>query len=311
MLCPLPGTPRAPFPEVSAVRDWVSDTRFPLARGPTGFLLTIQNSTNMSAQNLKRSSTDSSGNASKRACVSTNFGGPDPTTWTFTPKTSPTGTTAYISDAAGKKIRLQLPRMRVPFGFREAGKMVAGAWVENTEGTSRPSLELDVASPEVLEWGKRVDKAVVKYIADNSVSLLKRELSEEFVSQIFRGVIPEARDDYNPLMRTKITKSGTYSTKVRVVVDPGSATTPLCHKEGVFEDIARNDEVVPIVDVTGVWFANNSAGMTLGLAYVLVYKDSVDDGNVFNIPGVAGVESVKVAPEPETPDVEVEADPFA
>lgn len=252
--------------------------------------------------------------SSKRARTDTNFGGADPSTWTFTPKTSPTGTTAYINDDAGKKIRLQLPRMRVPFGFREAGKMVGGAWVENTDGTSRPSMELDVATKDVREWGERVDRAVVKYIAANSKTLLKKEMSEDFVAQIFRGVIPPARDDYNPLLRTKITKTGTYATKVRVVVDSGSSTTPLCHRAGTFEDICRNDEVIPIVDVTGVWFASNSAGMTLGLAYVLVYKDSVDDADVFNIPGVAGVESVVVKEEPapsQENDTSVESDPFA
>lgn len=249
---------------------------------------------------------------SKRACTATNnFGGPDPTTWTFTPKTSPTGTTAYITDQSGKKIRLQLPRMRVPFGYREAGKMVGGAWVESNDGTSRPSMELDVACPEVLDWGKRVDRAVVKYIAANSKTLLKKEMSEDFVSQIFRGVIPPARDDYNPLMRTKITKTGTYATKVRVVADPGSSTTPLCHHQGIFEDIHRNDEVIPMIDVTGVWFANNSAGMTLGLSHVLVYQDSGDDANVFTIPGVAGVQSVSKTDEIVAEEATPEEDPFA
>ena len=258
----------------------------------------------------------------KRVRTSNNFGGPDPSTWTFTPKTSPTGTTAYISNADGQRIRLQLPRMRVPFGFREAGKMVSGVWVESTDGTSRPNMELDVSNPEVLDWGKRVDQAVIKYIAENSKALLKKDnMSEEFVTQIFRGVATAGRDDYNPLMRTKVTKTGTYATKVRIVVDPGSSTTPLCHQAGTFEDIDRNDEVIPIIDVTGVWFANNNAGMTLGLSHVLVFKESSDDSDVFNIPGVAGVQSIapvkndppmkEEAPIDPANESTPEADPFA
>jgi hypothetical protein len=218
--------------------------------------------------------------------------------------------------------------MRVPFGFREAGKMVGGVWVENTDGTSRPSLELDVSSPDVKDWGERVDRVVVKYIAENSEKLMKRKMSEDFVSQIFRGVIPPARTEYNPLLRTKITKTGEYATKVFVVVDEGSSTTPLRHVKGTFSDIGRNDEVVPVIDVTGVWFSSNSAGMTLGLSHVLVYKKSDDGANVFDIPGVAGVEC---AGKTETPvddeispaydadddkplahdDTNVDADPFA
>ena len=242
-----------------------------------------------------------------------------PSGWTFTPKTTPKSTTAYITDESGKKIRVQLPRMRAPFGVQE-GMGAASGSSDSQETQSRPNLELDVSDPKLVEWGRKVDAAAISYVAANSKELMKKTMKREFVEQIFRGVIPPARNEYNPLMRTKITRSGTYATKIRVVTDSGSSITPLLHREGSIADIDRNDEVIPIVDVTGIWFANNSAGVTLGLSHVLVYKNSGGVEDVFNIPGVAGVECVSdSAPAPEPPvapvnnasDDFVASDPFA
>ena len=165
------------------------------------------------------------------------------------------------------------------------------------------------------------DDAAISYVAANSKELMKKKLSKEFVTQLFRSAIPEPRNkDYNPLMRTKITRTGFYATKVRVVTDPGSSTTPLRHREGTIDEISRGDEVIAVVDVSSIWFANNSAGLTVTLAHALVFKKLNEVEDVFTVDGVAGVEVDDSAPPAPTPTPSPEAsdmsvcvndDPFA
>ena len=210
-----------------------------------------------------------------------------PSSWTFNVRSTPKSTNAYIFNADGSKVRMQLPRCRVPFGVQEP----INAAGDKEENKSRPNLELDVADPGLLAWGRAADAAAIQFVATNSKELMKKSMPKEFVEQLFRSAIPESRNtDYNPLLRTKITRSGFYSTKVRVVTDPGSATTPLRHREGTIDEIERGDEVIAVVDVASIWFANNSAGLALTLAHALVYKKMDEVEDVFSVDGVAGVE---------------------
>ena len=233
-------------------------------------------------------------------------------------RTTPKSTNAYIFNGDGSKVRMQLPRCRVPFGVQEP----INAAGDKEENKSRPNLELDVADSGLIEWARAADVAAIEFVALNSRELMRKEMKKEFVEQLFRSAIPEPRNkDYNPLLRTKITRAGHYATKVRVVTDPGSPTTPLRHREGTIEDIERGDEIIAVVDVSNIWFANNSAGLALTLAHALVYKKMSEVEDVFSVDGVAGVEVDTSAPPAPRLDTETIAavklndgedeDPFA
>jgi hypothetical protein len=215
-----------------------------------------------------------------------------PSTWTYTVRTTPKSTSAYINDASGGKVRMQLPRCRVPFGLQES----INAASDKEENRSRPNLELDVADPALVAWGDAVNAAAVEYVAANSKELMKKSMKKDFVEQLFRPAItPSRNSEYNPLMRTKVTKNGPYATRVRLVTDAGSSTTPLCHMEGTINDIEKGDEIIPIVEVSNIWFANNSAGITITLVNALLFKKSNDMQDEFTVEGVAGVEAVTTA----------------
>jgi len=243
---------------------------------------------------------------------------PAPSTWTYTVRTTPKSTTAYIANTDGSRVRMQLPRMRVPFGVQEP----LNAADSKEESKSRPNLELDVSCPDLVAWGDAATAAAVDYIAENSRELMKKAMKKDFVEQLFRAPVQPARNEFNPLLRTKVTKTGTYASKVRIVTDSGSPTSPLRHREGTLAEIGQHDEVVAVVEVSNIWFANNSAGLTLLLTHVLVYKKSNDAEVVFNIPDVSSVEvddtppPVAVAPFNAAmsdfgTDEDAVADPFA
>lgn len=237
---------------------------------------------------------------------------PTPDTWTFTIRTTPKATSAYIANFDGSKVRFQLPRCRVPFGIQISSE--AGGSDAADANKSRPNLELDVNDPGLVSWGRRVDDVAIEYISINSRELMRKEMRKDFVEQLFRRVIPAVRNaEYNPLLRTKITTTGTYATKIRVVTDPGSPTTMLRHRPGTLDDIQRGDDVVPVVEATKLWFANNSAGIVLSATHILVYKKRSNEDDVFTIDGVAGVHAENDTKAPVVMDAttnEVKDDPF-
>lgn len=255
---------------------------------------------------------------------------PHPSTWTFNVRTNDkTGSTMiYVNDANKKKLTFQLPRMRSPFGVREPQSTPG-----NEESTSRPNLDLDVDDDRLVAWGRSVDTVMIDYIVEHSDTLFKSKgkgkvkKSREVVEEMFRPIIPASTNsDYNPLMRTKYVKgTNKWSTKVVVEKCPGSDTTPLRYlKDKCADDICANDEVTAIVDLTGIWVANNNTGMSVSLSSALVHKSASESEFNFLLPaGVMGAEAESeedVKDEPETcPDDDVEApaadvcesDPFA
>lgn len=231
---------------------------------------------------------------------------PPPSTWTFTVRTTPKSTNAYIYNGDGSKVKFQLPRCRVPFGIQDAAN--AG---EKEESKSRPNLELDVSDPGLIAWAREADAAAIDYVTANSRELMRKEMRKDFVEQLFRRVIPEPRNnEYNPLLRTKITKTGNYATRVRVVTDPGSRTTALRHRPGTLDEIERGDEVIVVVDASNIWFANNSAGMALTATNILVFKKASNDDDMFTVDGVAGVEVETSAPPMVSVPLTHNLDPF-
>lgn len=211
----------------------------------------------------------------------------DPTEWQFNP--NPDNTMFYISykNDKNRPVRFQLPRMRTPFGAAPGYAPKGGP----PPPADRRNVELDVADNELVKWGAVVDDAMVKYLCENNV-VKKSKGDEAFVRAIFRGLIPEGKDDFNPLLRTKAMKEGRHAAHIRVVSDPGSDTTDMTYYDGVLEDIESNDDVLAVVEVTGLWYINNSVGISVRLTDAMVYKKSNVSETVFNLPGVAGVTKV-------------------
>ena len=257
---------------------------------------------------IKRSVDQDSSRAPKRATTTPQGRKMTPTysefeeakNWKFNIKAmSSGGMAAYIYDSSDKRVRLQLPQMRVPFGVREGYTDQNGVYQPST---GRPNLDLDASDPDLVKWGHKVDDALRKFIVKNSPELFKKQHDDGFIKAVFRGVtVPPTNSDYNPLLRTKINKDGTYATTVKIVEDPGSEDTPLRWKKGSISDIESGDHVLPIVDVGSLWCVGNSCGVAFNLVSVLLYKKSSDNDDEFNLPGVAGMQKAEVTAT-ETPD---------
>ena len=188
-----------------------------------------------------------------------------PTQWVYQqPRKLKNGGTAIniqnsVSSLAAP--RIQLDRLRCPFGVQDG-----------LEVSSRQNLEVAISSEQLREWARSIDEQNINWIVANSVALFKKEMRRETLENNYRTLLTSpANAAYDPLLRLKINKEGFGATNVMVVVQEGTAETPLKWKHGSLADIERNSEVIPIVEISGLWFVSKSCGMTLLATDLLVF----------------------------------------
>lgn len=169
-------------------------------------------------------------------------------------------------------------RLRCPFGVQDG-----------LEPSSRKNLEIAVSLDSLRQWALSIDEQNLQWIVDNSLSLFKKEMKRATVEALYRTLLTVPTNAaYDPLLRLKINSDGAQATNVMIVVQEGTATTPLKWRHGTLEDIERNADVIPIVEVTGLWFVSKGCGMTLVATDVLVFPKK-KRGFDFSLPFAAGV----------------------
>jgi len=246
-------------------------------------------------ENNNKRSLDNAGDAghaqkrsnTKKSIVWDQVDGAD--TWKFDIKTNNSGgTAAYATGSDGKSVRVQFPRMTAPFGVRYSylNKKTGEETVYD-----KPNLDLDVVDPGFLEWCNTNNTFFTKFISDNCESMLKMsDIDTKFVDKIYRKLAAQPNPEYKPKIRVKVVKEGRYASGVKVVTQEGSDTTPMKFHKGTLSDIEKNDEVVPIVEITGLWAVGTACGVSLSLIDTLVYKRGEGEDCTFAIAGVCGVE---------------------
>jgi len=197
--------------------------------------------------------------------TSAHYSGCNPSQWIYQqPRKLKNGGTAINIQSSSSSLaapRMQLDRLRCPFGVQDG-----------LEVSSRQNLEVAISSEQLREWARSIDEQNINWIVANSVALFKKEMRRETLENNYRTLLTSpANVAYDPLLRLKINKEGFGATNVMVVVQEGTAETPLKWKHGSLADIERNSEVIPIVEISGLWFVSKSCGMTLLATDLLVF----------------------------------------
>ena len=205
------------------------------------------------------------------------FANVDISTWTYQEPTRNAngGTSVYMTDSrTGRNPRVQLPKCRVPFGLQD-GKSENG----EPKQTTRKNLELDVGDEALRRWAASLDVKNAQFVVDNSQQMFKKEMKLATVEALQRPLAPPpSKPQFNPLMRLKVNTAGRAPTRVMVVEEEGTADSPLQWRTGSFTDLTAGCHVVPIVEVSGLWFVSKGFGMTLTATDLLVYpsEDTVE-----------------------------------
>ena len=205
------------------------------------------------------------------------------------------GKAVYINNSDGKKLYLQLPYMRSPYGLSTF----------TDESTGRTSYSLDLSfdtdnaeASELCEKLKELDELVVNTVAKNS----KEWMGKEFNVAVLKEAL------YKPLVRPS--KEPYPSTvKLKILTKPDGSFVPEAYntqRESIpLESIEKCQRVLTIIDLNQIWFIDNKFGVTVRLQQVLVEQS--EKLPAFAFQGIAATNDVVDDGEDEDED-EIEID---
>ena len=174
------------------------------------------------------------------------------------------GKTVYLNGGDNKKLYLQLPFMRSPYGL--------SAFTD--EGTGRTTYSLDVSfdsdnadAMELHDKLKELDEIIVNTVAENS----KEWLGKEFNVAVLREAL------YKPMVRPN--KEPYPSTlKLKIATKPDGTFVPEAYnmqKEAVpLDSVEKGQKAMAIVDVSSIWFIDNKFGVTIRLQQALLEQST-------------------------------------
>jgi hypothetical protein len=174
------------------------------------------------------------------------------------------GKTVYLNAGDNKKLYLQLPFMRSPYGL--------SAFTD--EGTGRTTYSLDLSfdgdnegAMELHGKFKELDELIVNTVAANS----KEWLGKEFNVAVLREAL------YKPIVRPG--KEPYPSTlKLKIATKPDGTFVPEAYnsrKESVTLDtIEKGQKAMAIVDISSIWFIDNKFGVTIRLQQTLLEQST-------------------------------------
>lgn len=171
------------------------------------------------------------------------------------------GKAVYINGAKNKKLHMQLPFMRAPFGLSSF----------TDEATKRTSYSLDLSFDQGDEESAELQKkfeALDDVILDTVVKNSKEWLGKSYNKSVAREAL------YKPLVRPG-KESYPATVKVKVLTEPGSGKfVPTAYnmqqEEVSVDSIEKGQKVMCIIDVNQIWFIDNKFGVSLRLQQVLL-----------------------------------------
>lgn len=174
------------------------------------------------------------------------------------------GKAVYLNAGDNKKIYVQFPFMRSPFGLS----------VFTDEGTGRTSYSLDLsfdadntAAMELHEKLKELDDIIVNTVAANSKEWLGKEFNVAVLKEaLYKPMIRPGRDQYPSTI------------KLKVLTKPDGEFVPEAysmHRDKVSIDtLEKGQRAMAIVDLNQIWFIDNKFGVTIRLQQCL-FEQSV------------------------------------
>ena len=170
------------------------------------------------------------------------------------------GKAVYLNAGDNKKLYIQFPFMRSPYGL--------SAFTD--EGTGRTSYSLDLSfdpdntdAMDLHEKLKELDDIIVNTVAENS----KEWLGKEFNVAVLKEAL------YKPMVRPG--KEQYPSTiKLKILTKPDGTFVPEAYsmqKQPVTLDtIEKGQKCMAIVDLNQIWFIDNKFGVTIRLQQTLL-----------------------------------------
>lgn len=208
----------------------------------------------------------------------------DVTKWAF-------GESKKNANGQGSNIRLKqssssmsspqfiLERMRSPFGIQEpyVGDEAKGerAPVENS---TRRNMNMNVESPQLLEWLTNLDEHLIQWATTNSASIFGRVIKRSTIEDVvfFRSLRPSKNPNYPPSFRVKVNIAGDKVCQFLINI-PGTSE----FFRGTPDDVVRGSEVIPTVLAYHLWVTPNQFGVLFLATHLLVFPPAQEEINPY------------------------------
>ena len=170
------------------------------------------------------------------------------------------GKAVYLNAGDNKKLYLQFPFMRSPYGM--------SAFTDESTGRTSYSLDLsfDPDNEEAMalhEKLKELDDIIVNTVAANSQEWLGKEFNVEVLKQaLYKPMVRPGKEQYPATI------------KLKVLTKPDGSFVPETYnvqKEQVsLDSVEKGQKCMAIVDFNQIWFIDNKFGVTIRLQQVLL-----------------------------------------
>ncbi len=171
------------------------------------------------------------------------------------------GKAVYLNGPGNRKLYLQFPYMRAPFGLSTF----------TDEATKKTSYSLDLSFDKndetmlkLQETFMKFDEAVVKMVAINSQEWLGKKYNEAVIKEaLYKPIVRPGKDDYPSTMKLKVlvdSKSGDF---IPEAYNTNRQSVPMT-------SIDKGQKVMCIVDINQIWFIDNKFGISARLQQVLL-----------------------------------------
>ena len=208
------------------------------------------------------------------------------------------GKVVYLSGANRKKIQLELPKMRAPFGVSE--------FVDQNTGKSSWSLNLSLEGhDDIRQKLEDLDNAIVKTVATNSKKWIGKQHSENVLRDaLFSPIVKQPSDEkYAPTIKLKILADENNKFKPE--------TYNMSQELVDLKDLEKGQSLNTIVEISQVWIIDNKFGVSMRLSQALLHPTDKLSGFAFQTVNTKTDESdteIEEEEEVEYEEVEEEVD---
>jgi hypothetical protein len=170
------------------------------------------------------------------------------------------GKAVYLNSGDNKKLYIQLPFMRSPYGL--------SSYTDETTGRTSYSLDLSFDSDNADAMAlhdklKELDDLIVDTVAKNS----KEWLGKEFNVAVLKEAL------YKPLVRPG-KEQYPATLKLKILTKPDGSFVPEAYntrREAVpLDTVEKGQKALTIVDLNQIWFIDNKFGVTVRLQQALL-----------------------------------------
>ena len=174
------------------------------------------------------------------------------------------GKAVYLNAGDNKKLYLQFPFMRSPYGM--------SAFTDESTGRTSYSLDLsfdpdNTEAMELHETLKELDEIIVNTVAENSKEWLGKDFNVEVLKQaLYKPMVRPGKEQYPSTI------------KLKILTKPDGSFVPETYsiqKEQVsLDSIEKGQKCMAIVDISSIWFIDNKFGVTVRLQQTLLEQST-------------------------------------